>query len=69
MNFKGKIITFFKNYETFNSDRPGSSLITDFAHIYKFNGSLWFKQYFNDTLFNLNKDYLVHDKKYQLIDC
>jgi hypothetical protein len=62
MNFKGKIITFFKNYETFNSDRPGSSLITDFAHIYKFNGSLWFKQYFNDTLFNLNKDYQLIPK-------
>jgi len=56
MNLLGKIVIQFRNYETFQFNNPRGNLISEFAHIYEFKGSLWFKQYFNDTLFYLDKD-------------
>lgn len=51
MNLHGEVVVQYGNYETFQFINPRGNFISEFAHIYEFNGSLWFKQYFNDTLF------------------
>ena len=61
-NLSGKIKTEFKNYDISPSEMSGGNMISEFAHIYEFDDVLWFKQYFNDTLFYLNQYYQLIPK-------
>jgi len=62
INKQGVIKKKIKNYDVFKSEHAAHNFITDFAHIYKFNGSLWFKEYVNDTLYVMDKYYELFPK-------
>jgi hypothetical protein len=51
----GAIVKTFKNYVLFKRKQPVFSGFEDFAHIYRFNGSVFYKEFYNDTLFRLDK--------------
>ena len=54
INEHGEIKYHFKNYILLDRKRPVIGFHESFAHIIKFNGSLFYKEMFNDTLFVLD---------------
>jgi hypothetical protein len=57
INKFGKIKHSYNNYNIITREIGASKVFEGFAYISKFNGMLYFKEQFNDTLFKLNKDY------------
>jgi hypothetical protein len=55
INLSGKIIRYYQNYDLLENKR--SRIMGGTTQIYKFNGALYFKEQFVDTLFSLNVDY------------
>jgi hypothetical protein len=55
INMYGKVSRYYQNYDLLKNS--GSRIVDGFTQIYKFNGTLYFKEQFNDTLFSLNADY------------
>lgn len=55
INKNGDVKHEYKNYLLCKRERPVASDYEDFAHIYRFNGSIFYNELFNDTLFSLNE--------------
>lgn len=55
INKNGKIKHIYKNYLLCNREGPVASDYEDFAHIYRFKGSTFYNELYNDTLFSLNE--------------
>ena len=53
----GVMLHHYNNSIIFNRTKPLGSTLEMFAHIYKFKSSIYYKEYFNDTLFCLNGKY------------
>lgn len=53
----GQIKNRYKNYILFQRDLPQTGHTEDFAHIYSFNDSIFYKECYNDTLFLLDNDF------------
>lgn len=54
IDLSGKILRSYVNYLKFKNDRKGSSSLSSVSSIYEFNGTLRYKELFNDTLFMYN---------------
>ncbi len=50
----GDIKYYFKNYTLFKRERTVASGFEDHAQIYRFKNSIFYKEFYNDTLFYLN---------------
>jgi hypothetical protein len=50
----GNIKQYYKNYIRLERDKRIGSTLEDYAHITKFKGDIFYKELFNDTLFNLS---------------
>jgi hypothetical protein len=67
----GEIIKSYKNHILFDREKPVGSYLENFAHIYQFDRSIYYKEYYNDTLFclddqlNLNPKYVLDPGKYK----
>jgi hypothetical protein len=57
MNKEAKAIKSYKNYILFKRDRPVGSGFENFAHVYKFNNLIYYKEFYNDTLFYLDDQF------------
>lgn len=53
----GHIKQIYKNYNIFNREKTLFSDYEDFAHIFRFKGTIYYNELFNDTLFCLNEKY------------
>ncbi len=53
----GNIRCTFKNYNLFNREKEMASGVEGFANFYHFEGSVYYKEIYNDTLFSLNDKY------------
>lgn len=62
INKYGHIKNSYKNYILFQRDGSLKGLFEDFAHIYSFNNSVYYKECFNDTLFSLDNDFKLIPK-------
>lgn len=71
INTKGDILFHWKNYEIFNRGGPGSSFEQK-SYLYKFKDKIHFRQYFSDTLFQINEDgslipkYIIDLEEYKM---
>jgi len=57
INKHGSINQAYKNYIKFDRERTVASYFEDYAHIYHFQNSIYYKEFYNDTLFYLTNDY------------
>jgi hypothetical protein len=57
INKYGTIKYDYKNYIIFKRNLPQTGHIEDFAHIYRFDKLVYYKECFNDTLFSLNNKF------------
>ena len=55
VNKYGKVRHYYQNHDLL--ENKGSRIVGGFTQIFRFNGKLYFKEQFNDTLFSLNADY------------
>jgi len=56
-NIRGHIKYYFKNFINFNRKKPLAGDSEQFANIYTFQNKIYFKEPYNDTLFNLTEQY------------
>jgi len=72
INKYGDIETHFKNHIFQNRERPTIGFFEDFAHIIKFDEKVFYKEFFNDTIFLLDDNlkflplYVFRFGKYKL---
>jgi hypothetical protein len=57
MNKKAETIKSFKNFILFERDRPVGSGFENFAHVYRFDHLIYYKEFYNDTLFYLDDQF------------
>ena len=57
VNKRGDIKHSYKNYILFERERTVASGFEDHAHVYKFRNSIFYKEFYNDTLFYLTNHY------------
>ena len=68
----GNVLNIFRNYDFFYVERVGASSIENHVQIYSFKGSIFYKEFYNDTLFNLRNQnelvacYVIDLGKYKL---
>lgn len=71
-NKYGNVLNIFRNYDSFYVERVGASDFENHVQIYQFKGSIFYKEFYNDTLFNLNNQneliarYVIDLGKYKL---
>lgn len=53
-NKDGRVVQYYKNYIMFDRGREVASGWEGHAHIYKFNNEVFYKGFYDDTLFSLN---------------
>jgi hypothetical protein len=57
MNKKTETIKSYKNYILFEREKPVGSGFENFAHVYKFDNLIYYKEFYNDTLFYLDDQF------------
>ncbi len=62
INKSGMVKQYYENYILFNRGREVASGFEGFAHIYKFNNEIFYKEFYNDTLFYLDNHYQLKPK-------
>lgn len=60
----GNIKHTYRNYNLFKREKEVASGTEGFANFYHFNGSVYYKEIYNDTLFSLNDKYELLPKYY-----
>lgn len=51
---RGNVIHTFENYDLFSREHDVASGFENYVNIYRFKNSIFYKEFYNDTLFNLN---------------
>ena len=57
INKYGDIKQSYKNYILFKREKPVASGFEDYAHVYQFKNKIFYKEFFNDTLFSMNNQH------------
>lgn len=57
LNKHGDIKQSYKNYILFKRDKPVASGFEDYAHVYQFKNTIFYKEFYNDTLFSMDDQY------------
>lgn len=59
-NVKGQVKYYFRNYIFLNRKKPLAGIDESYANIYFYNGVIYFKEWCNDTLFLLTKEFYLN---------